>query len=510
PNNFPGNLEICGDGQDNDCDGSSDPNTCMGLGTYVSQLDGDDISGDGTQQNPVATIAKGMANAVMIGNSQPVFVAEGDYNEKVNLIEDIDLLGGYHCAPNDCTWDNDPQTYLSQISATDNEGVRAGDGITRITMVTGFTIAGRTGFNPGNGNTVAGMTVAQGTPSLVNNVFVGGNIMGCNQCSTHGLLILGTQNDPAGVLVDGNRIIAGNSPATSAAVTLRTFQNPAIAEITNNWIKGGSGQYTRAVSAFASAPGTQIRNNEIFAGNQTGNNNGSTFAIIISGEVIVDGNRINHDPNEVGSCPSPNANAWCGGLESQGATAIITNNLIFGVPGVRSTGIWIAEGEVPFGDLEINGNTIEGGGTGGQISAGLVCRTSQGINAKIGDVRNNIIRGGNGQNSWGFYEDNQTVPKNCEPNNYNNNAIYDVDNAHRHWTAMGTAVTYATAADVNSMAAYASGNISTDCSLDNTGHIPGNSACVDAGVMTEAPATDIDGDVRPQGAGIDIGCDEAQ
>ena len=508
PNNFPGNAEICGDNQDNDCDLASDPPSCMGLGTYVSNLTGDDTTGDGTQQNPVETIGKGIANAVLIGNGQAVYVAQGDYAEKVTMVEDVDLLGGYHCAPNDCTWVRDPSTNASRIFAQDNEGVLANDSITRTTMIDGFTILGRD-TSPGNGSNVSAMTVAQGTPTISNNTILGGDIQGCSNCGSHGVLVLGIQNDAIGVLIDNNQITAGASPGTSAAITLRTFQMPAVAEITNNWLEGGSGSYARTINAFGSGAGTLIQANEVFAGDQVGNNSGSSFAIVISGNVVVDGNRINHDPVATGSCVSPANTAWCGGIESQGATAIVTNNIVFGMPAPRSAGILIAEGEVPFGDLEINANTIEGGGMGGTNSAALVCRTSQGINAKIGDVRNNILRGGQATNTWGFYEDNQVVPKNCEPNAYENNAIYDVDNAHRHWTAGGMSVTYATATDVNTMAAYATGNIATDCMLDGTWHLPANSMCIDAGVMTEAPTTDIDGDVRPQGGGVDIGADEA-
>src|SRR5262245_7067242 len=61
PFTMSGGGEICGDNKDNNCDGAVD-DICNGLGTWVSQLTGDDAN-PGTQALPVKTIAKGMANA---------------------------------------------------------------------------------------------------------------------------------------------------------------------------------------------------------------------------------------------------------------------------------------------------------------------------------------------------------------------------------------------------------------------------------------------------------------
>src|SRR5262249_9934807 len=158
PNNYPGNAEICGDNQDNDCDSNADPNPpCGGLGTYVSVLTGSDMTGDGTQQNPVQTIGQGIANAIMIGNGKPVFGAEGDYDEKVTMVDGIDLLGGHECNNNSCSWTRDPATYESRIFAQDLEGVLADVTITRETMIDGFTLIGQD-VNPGNSGNASAMT----------------------------------------------------------------------------------------------------------------------------------------------------------------------------------------------------------------------------------------------------------------------------------------------------------------------------------------------------------------
>jgi hypothetical protein len=353
------------------------------------------------------------------------------------------------------------------------------------------------------------------TPTISNNTVLGGQVIGCSGCDSSAIRVIGPSNDALGVLVEANLVVAGDSSDASLGIALENFGNPPIAEITGNDVRGGTANYTRAISAFASGAGTLIAGNTVSAGSLVGNSGHSSFAITISGHVTVDANFVNTNPALVGSCAT--TQFWCGGIESVGATATVTNNVAFGMPSPKSTAMHIGEGEIPFGMLIVNGNTLDGGGAPIQqagISTALSCRTAQGTAAKVGNIRNNILLGGSSVNRFGFYEDNQPSGKTCEPTAYENNDIWfptqlnTVNNAHRQWTAAGTQVLLPDVAAVD-LLAYAQNDIQQDPLLDSTFHLDLASPCVDAGTATEAPTFDFEMDTRPQAAGIDIGADEA-
>jgi hypothetical protein len=518
-----GALEICGDGIDNDCDGTPDQAAACpgGIGTYVSEHTGD-ATGAGTQQDPVRTIAQGIANAITLGGGHPVYVAEGTYNEKVTLVEGISILGGYQCDTSSCTWAHDPDTYDSTILNTDRQGVFADVTVSNITVIDGFTIVGIDTNSNGSWQTpgTAVITVAAGTPVISNNTIIAGNEGSCstwNQCGSYGVRILGPTNDPVnGVLLDSNRIYGGTSNNFGCAAVALVRSPAPIAKVVNNWIKGGTCSWNRAVDAWSAGYGTLFYKNDIFAGSSA---TGTSFGMIISGYTTVDANRINHDPTEVGSCTDAGMTFWCGGIEAEGATTHITNNVVFGMPALRSAAIFMGDGETPFGLITMNGNTLDGAGrdviTIANISTALACRTTQGTNAKVGRIANNILLGGRGVNRFGMYEMNQTGGRTCEPIIYENNDIFfptnagSTDNAHRQWTGGGQQVMLPTTVEVN-LQSYAQANFTGDPLLDLTFHLTTGSPCIDAGTLTDAPATDMDGEVRPKGAGIDVGADEAE
>jgi hypothetical protein len=518
PTTAPGFPELCGDTIDNDCDGNGDPTSCNGLGTYVSELTGDDTTGDGTQMNPVATIGQGMTNSALL-NNQTVFVAEGDYAEKVTMVEGISLWGGHQCDTNSCSWARDATTYISIIAAQDAVGVLAGDTLTRATAIDGFTIQGQTLNNPASNTDPIAFTINIGSPTVSNNHIEGGDITGgCSNCDSIGIRVQGAQTVAVGPLIDSNLIESGDTTAATFAVDFRDFSNKGVAEISNNDIRGGDGRYTRGINGFAIGAGTVIRGNTVHAGSLVaGGNFRSSFAMIISGNLLVEGNWVNTDPNLVGDCGTLQT-FWCGGIESEGATVTLNNNIVMGMPGVRSAGIFMSDGEVPFGMIIMNGNTVGGGGDANHNngnSAALACRTNQGTNARIGNIRNNILLGGASVNRWAFYEDDQQSALTCEPSVYENNLFHfptqanTNDNAHRRWSGGGNASTLTDATAVNAALSYAQNNTQQDPLLDATWHLMSGSPAIDAGTTPEAPATDIDGETRPQGNGIDVGADEA-
>jgi hypothetical protein len=518
PNSFPGNTEICGDGVDNDCDDTADQvDACPGgLGTYVSSLIGNDAN-DGTQLEPVATITEGIAHAVALGNGQAVFVAEGAYTDKVTLVEGVSLLGGYQCDTGSCTWARDFDTHVSDIQNMDDEGVFADLFVTNATRIDGFTITGLVSSGSNN----FGITLAGATPIISNNKITSGN-RSCGGCDSRAIWIQGPANDPiTGVLIEDNEITAGDANDICHALQVSFAGAPRI-QLHRNRIKGGACPRNRAVDIPNASFGTEIYDNELFAGQCTGTNNfHQSFALHIGGYGAIDGNRINHDPAETGTCELMDPARWCGGIEEGGITGSIPNNLIHGmIASARSAGIFMGEGEQAFGLVIINGNTIDPGGqvAGGavraNISAAFSCTTSQGTNAVVGHIGNNILMGGEGLNRYGFYEPNQGGGRTCEPITYENNNIFfsttvvGTDVVHRHYD--GSTAYQWTLADLN-MQTYATANIDTDPKIDPASypHLLPISPCIDAGTTNNAPADDIDGDARPAGAGIDIGADEA-
>jgi hypothetical protein len=309
PTAFPGNPagDVCGDGVDNDCDSEADPATVCSptgtaIGTYVSELVGQDPpTGLGTQAEPVRTIAQGMANAATLANGQPVFVAEGDYAEKVTMLDGISLFGGYRCDTTSCDWASDPSVHISSILNEDLEGVLIDHNVFSPTRLEGFTVLGLSG-DPGASGLSRAVTIEGGTPIVENCEIVGGAVTGGTNRGSRGIHAIGPMNDPAGATIVRNLLRGGASTGSSSAVSMAyesARTNPAVLVVSGNTIRGGDAQYTRAVDGWGAGPGTVYSNNDIFAGSVV-TNSGSSFGMIISGTLTVDGNRINRDPLQTG------------------------------------------------------------------------------------------------------------------------------------------------------------------------------------------------------------------
>ena len=118
------------------------------LSTYVSPA-GSDATGDGTRENPVRTIGRGIQNAVSIGPPVTVVVAGGAYAETITMVEGVSIMGGFECASLPCSWNHDPGAQTSAIDggATDN-GVDIDGTITRATTLSHVSVtSGRTAIS---------------------------------------------------------------------------------------------------------------------------------------------------------------------------------------------------------------------------------------------------------------------------------------------------------------------------------------------------------------------------
>jgi hypothetical protein len=513
PTVFPGAPEICGDGVANNCMGMGDPASCGGKGTFVAQSFGSDMN-PGTKQKPLLTIAQGMKNAAML-NNQPVFVAEGTYKENTGnmtgpvfqLVEGISLLGGYHCLQGDCTWTRVLKGTKSTIQATDVPGLYAGHQITSKTLVEGFNILGLDN-NPGSGNIGSAMFI-QGAPEVRGNHIVGGNISGGGNRGSVGISIAGAPAPNQTALIHRNEIWGGPSTGSSVGVNVGSQGR---ADLLLNDLRGGQGNWSRGLAIGGNAGQVKAQGNAIAAG--TCVPGGTSFGIFIGAGIkpVIDANRINADAAVAGTCAQCSSGWWCGGIESEGSQAIITNNLVAGLTASKSAGILIAdcEGACQLGSPVVNGNTIDAGGQNGVLGAAVVFKEfKQGQNVVVGRVRNNILLTGKASTRYGGYED-AGATSTARPDKFENNDIFGVGATALYNSWNGTNPTlHMTIAQVNSSVNGAQNNISADPQGDSTGHIGKTSPCINAGTNNEAPATDMDGEARPKNGKFDIGADEA-
>lgn len=496
---YPGATEVC-DGLDNNCDGADDSGApCNGLGTFVSADLGDDAN-PGTKMAPVQTIKQGIANAVTLLKSQPVFVAGGHYPEKVTLTEAVSLFGGYQCdSQNGCSWARDPVQYDTAILAQDFEGMLAPSGITRVTVVDGFRIQGKDGAPSGNEGVA--MTLNSGAPTLSYNTINGGQVGGCGGfCGSLALVVKGAPSDPKGALIQLNTITGGDAQNWNVALHVRGSTK---ADVINNTVLGGLGDYTRGIEASGNATVT-ITGNTVQAGSCK--NQGSSYGVsLLNATTKVEKNRINMGLS-TSQCQSNN---WSGGLLTGPGNHTIKNNVIKGMNAMRSTAVSLREEEAPIGMVVLNSNTLDAqGGNATSASAALVIGPLvAGLNGTVGSIRNNILLGGGATTSFAIYEENP-LTKTLHPLLLENNDLFGfVTNAYRYWD--GAIPSSKTLAEVN-MLQGAQNNFSADPMLDGTYHFASiaNNACVNGGTAPEAPTDDIDAEARPSNGGFDVGADE--
>jgi hypothetical protein len=219
--------------------------------------------------------------------------------------------------------------------------------------------------------------------------------------------------------------------------------------------------------------------------------------------------------NAVAGASCTQGASFCGGIQSQGSTTTIINNVVHGASGSRTCAVLLSNGETATGAVILNGNTLDGAGNGnndGNISAALALLIRGGNSATVGRVRNNILLGGLNEHRYGVFEEGvagTTIHLAAlENNDFWNAGTPKTDFAYRLWD--GDAVSELSFAQLANVPGTPSNNLGVDPLLDATFHMAQTSPLVDKGTPTEAPARDLDGELRPKGPIVDIGADEAK
>jgi hypothetical protein len=327
--------------------------------------DGSDTEGDGSAEHPFETIA----HAMTVYEEQRIptnliRVAQGDFfvTEPIILADGVELRGGHSAA----TWQESPESYPTVITDTSTEQETAGtpqcvffagEGITKETLVAGFTIFGTESPSV---DMSGGINLIEGSPTIRNCHIQGGQ--GSNV--SVGVFMVSSEAS-----VVSNTINGGGSPGSYAVYTRLCTEACTLAA---NIIDGGVGNRSYGVFNNDSYP-TIHSENVIDGGTGTDqscgimNNNSSP---------LIDQNMISGGDKSTDTF----------GISNYNSSPSISNNIINGGSGYNSCGIENENGSHPLiGD----GNEINGGT--GTYSCGI--RNSQNYD---GEVYNNFISGGTG------------------------------------------------------------------------------------------------------------------
>jgi len=148
---------------------------------YVSDMHGDDISGDGSDTNPWSTITHALAQVSGIeGNAATICVDAGTYPESVTMEQWVDLEGGWRFTP-PSTWERAallPVTDPAYETVIDGSTARGGEPAYHVVVgadnakLDGFTVTG--GEARGIGESQGGGMINDGcSPTVANCVFDG-------------------------------------------------------------------------------------------------------------------------------------------------------------------------------------------------------------------------------------------------------------------------------------------------------------------------------------------------
>lgn len=473
-------LQACGGA--NHWDGLKETLSVTGSGAsslalteiYVCGATGDDILGDGSQAAPFATIERGRDEAVALGLGE-VRVAEGIYNENINLIEGVSLYGGYESAG----WTRDTAAHITTIDGDTASAIIADTPpVTAATVVDGFilqrslgggavvtitntspTISNNDISATGNGIECTGSSavisdnsINSGATAIKCNTYTGtmenntitatntgifwtssrGRISGGTISANTGISLF--PNNPADMIeIDNITITAINIGIESDTCNLNIHNNiissgagalnyalqinERVAEIHDNTINGGGGTDSWGIYMLNTDAGTRIYNNVIDGG--SGATSYGIFASSAAAFTSIFNNTINGG-NGMGSTTY--------GIRNQSIDSIIYNNVITGgTDDTQNTHGIYCQG---FSSPQIYNNAIDGGHASADTSYGIYIN-----NNATPLICNNIIHisGVTTVEGYGVYEFDNT----CNPVELRNNNIFNCTNGLYHDTSPG-------------------------------------------------------------------------
>jgi hypothetical protein len=333
-------------------------------------------------------------------------------------------------------------------------------------------------------------------------------IAGSENSFVYGIII----NDSTGVTIERNGVIAAIGGSISGAEELwgikcsssnNSGQSCAITDNPDIHVTSGGAAAGATVTAYGiECYGcSEISDNTISGPTTTGDHRSAKYrgdGVLANSSDLVRRNRITAGCSGDGS-----------GLEID--TGRVENNVIRG----PSCGAALPDGLSKSRALkvtiegEIVNNTLEGGGAhdfvpaDGDVYAGCwSAALDLSSQLRVFDIRNNIFVAGTCTPSYGVAETDASVrPDFLWHNDFDptavTGALYLDDDAR----PLSTVAELFGLADSN-----VSGNISAPADLTPDAHLTANSACIDAGTLTNAAGTDLDGVERDNHP--DIGADE--
>ncbi|MBA7606313.1 hypothetical protein ES703_13461 [subsurface metagenome] len=208
---------------------------------YVDVSSGDDEN-TGTRDHPKKSIQPAIDLLVGLGIEGEVHVAAGTYNisETLELKEGIALFGGYSGDWSSRT----PRQSIIQASSGTSPAIEVGEGLSRSTVVDGFTI------KAGLANSTMAIYCYRSSPTISNNKIHGG----------YAEIAVGIFNISSSPLIRDNDIDGGNDSDESIGIYSTDSSSP---EVKNNSIDGGTSSWSYAV--YSRSGGSVLEGNTLSA-----------------------------------------------------------------------------------------------------------------------------------------------------------------------------------------------------------------------------------------------------